>query len=117
MADNGRWFKVWTLDLDDPDFQEMTLEDIGRWVLLGALTKVSGDRGTLVINGTARRLCEVSGVRWITCRTSSMRCLTCHLGHVKHPANVLTVRAPLHGGIGGSIKRIDGRGPGQTFTV
>ena len=59
MADNGRWFKVWTSIFDDPDFQEMTLEEIGRWVLLGAFTKLSGDRGTLVINGTARRLCEV----------------------------------------------------------
>lgn len=59
MADNGRWFKVWTSILDDPDFQELTLEQIGRWVLLGAMTKFVGDRGELVVNGSARRLAEV----------------------------------------------------------
>jgi hypothetical protein len=59
MADQGRWFKVWTSILDDPHFQELSLEDIGRWVLLGAMTKFVGTRGTLTGNGEARRLCQL----------------------------------------------------------
>src|SRR5262245_44175171 len=56
MADQGRWFKVWTSILDDPDFQELSLEDVGRWALLGAMTKLVGTSGVLVVNGTGRRL-------------------------------------------------------------
>jgi hypothetical protein len=58
MADQGRWFKVWTSILDDPHVQELALEDIGRWVLLGAMTKLVGTRGVLTLRGV-RRLSEV----------------------------------------------------------
>jgi hypothetical protein len=58
MADQGRWFKVWTSILDDPHFQELALEDIGRWVLLGAMTKFVGTDGVLNFRGV-RRVCEV----------------------------------------------------------
>lgn len=65
MADNGRWFKVWTSILADPDFQGLTREQRGDWVTFGALTKSAGDRGVLVTHGrgvdaVARTLqCEV----------------------------------------------------------
>jgi hypothetical protein len=59
VADQGRWFKVWVSILDDLDFQDLSLEDIGRWTLLGALTKLVGDRGHLPIKGPGRKLCEV----------------------------------------------------------
>jgi hypothetical protein len=51
MADNGRWFKVWTAILGDPDFQGLSFDDRGRWVTLGALTKLSGERGVLQASG------------------------------------------------------------------
>ncbi len=58
MADLKRWFKVWTTILEDPHFQELSLEDIGRWVLLGAMTASVGVAGQLDVPGTGRRVCE-----------------------------------------------------------
>jgi hypothetical protein len=49
MADNGKWFKVWTSILADPDFQALSLEQMARWVLLGAMTKLVGTRGVLTL--------------------------------------------------------------------
>ena len=58
MADQKRWFKVWVSILDDPHFQELSLEDIGRWTLLGALTAFVGTKGRLRTPSAARRLRE-----------------------------------------------------------
>ena len=58
MADQKRWFKVWVSILDDPHFQELSLEDIGRWTLLGALTAFVGTKGRLRTPAGARRLRE-----------------------------------------------------------
>jgi hypothetical protein len=59
LADLLRWFKVWTTITDDPHFQELPLEDVGRWILLGAMTASVGERGILRIVGEARRLREL----------------------------------------------------------
>ncbi len=50
MADNLKWFKVWTSITDDPDFLEMSLEDIARWVLLGAYIRKHGENGQLIVS-------------------------------------------------------------------
>ncbi|MDP2672069.1 MAG: hypothetical protein Q8O68_00985 [Candidatus Daviesbacteria bacterium] len=47
MSDNLKWFKVWGSITDDPDFLEMSLEDIARWVLLGAYIRKHGTAGKL----------------------------------------------------------------------
>ena len=57
MSDNLRWFKVWTSITDDPDFLEMELEDIGRWVLLGAYIGKHGEKGRLKFSQKA--LCQL----------------------------------------------------------
>ena len=59
MADQKRWFKVWVSILDDPHFQELSLEDIGRWTLLGAMTAFVGSAGHLASPNGSRRLREV----------------------------------------------------------
>ena len=59
MADQKRWFKVWVSILDDPHFQELSLEDIGRWTLLGAMTAFVGNRGQITSPNGSRRLREV----------------------------------------------------------
>lgn len=59
MADLKRWFKVWTSILDDPSHSNLSLEDAGRWVRLGAMTAMVGDNGRLLITRPARRLCQV----------------------------------------------------------
>lgn len=50
MGDNLKWFKVWTSITDDPDFLEMSLEDIARWVLLGAYIRKHGISGKIIIS-------------------------------------------------------------------
>lgn len=47
MADQKRWYKVWSSILTDPDFSLMPVADIGRWVLLGATIAQCGTNGTL----------------------------------------------------------------------
>lgn len=92
MADQGRWFKVWTSILDDPDFQELTLEDVGRWALLGAMTKLVGDHGVLTINGTGRRLCQVLQVASLDdARTSLQRLPNVRVDDVKNRYGDITV--------------------------
>jgi len=49
MADNKRWFKVWNSILTDPSFLDLSLEQIGRWTLLGVMTAVHGDNGKLTV--------------------------------------------------------------------
>ncbi len=49
MSDNKRWFKVWNSMLTDPTFMITPLDNIGRWVLLGALMSLHGKNGTLHI--------------------------------------------------------------------
>jgi len=48
MADQKRWFKVWTSILLDPAMNSMDLADMGRWVRLGALAAAVGEHGRLV---------------------------------------------------------------------
>jgi hypothetical protein len=59
MADLKRWFKVWTTINNDPHFQELDLDAIGRWVLLGAYIAENGTRGVLSVPAGARRLREL----------------------------------------------------------
>jgi hypothetical protein len=59
VADNLRWFKVWTSIVADPHFQSLPLEDVGRWALLGALTALSGTRGVLNNPEDCRMLCQL----------------------------------------------------------
>jgi hypothetical protein len=47
VADQKRWFKVWTSILLDPAMNSLELADVGRWVRLGALAAAVGDRGQL----------------------------------------------------------------------
>lgn len=49
MSDQKKWFKVWSSILTDPGFQNIRLEDVGRWTLLGCLICQQGENGKLVI--------------------------------------------------------------------
>lgn len=59
MADLKRWFKVWTTINNDPHFQQLPLEAIGRWVLLGAYVAENGSHGTLLAPSDSTRLLQV----------------------------------------------------------
>jgi len=56
MADLKRWFKVWVSITDDPAFQSLSLEAIGRWSLLGAVTANVGESGVLKLPPEPTRL-------------------------------------------------------------
>ncbi len=50
MGDNKRWFKVWNSILTDPSFMDLPLEQLGRWVLLGALLCLHGENGKITLS-------------------------------------------------------------------
>lgn len=56
MADNGKWLKLWTSALTDPDLSDLSLEDWARWAKLGLLVKQHGDDGTMRFNRQGRVL-------------------------------------------------------------
>jgi len=49
MADQKKWFKVWTSLL--VDFDNLSYDDIGRWVCLGCRIALVGDHGKVVFEG------------------------------------------------------------------
>ncbi len=49
MADQKKWFKVWSTILIDPHHANMSLENVGRWTRLGAMIVSSGEAGELKI--------------------------------------------------------------------
>lgn len=55
MADNMRWFKVWTTLLTDYISKDISLEDIGRFTLLGCLTAQKGTEGTVIVTDAAKK--------------------------------------------------------------
>mgnify|MGYP001583286783 FL=1 len=56
MAEQGRWFKLWTTAPDDPDLGNLSLEDFARWCLLGVYLKVHGSDGRVVLTPPAAAL-------------------------------------------------------------
>lgn len=59
MADQGVWFKLWCSALDDPDLDNLALEDFARWTKLGVLIKRQGTGGELRLTPPARGLCAM----------------------------------------------------------
>lgn len=49
MADNKKWFKVWTSILIDPDFDELDNMTVGVWLRLGALVAFQGKTGKMIL--------------------------------------------------------------------
>jgi len=50
MADNKKWFKVWTSLLTDPEFDDIPNQAIGAWVRLGALIAQHGENGLITVS-------------------------------------------------------------------
>ena len=59
MADQGRWFKLWITANTDPDLENLTLENFGRWCRFGAFLKAHGTRGTIKIKPPGKALCNL----------------------------------------------------------
>lgn len=63
MAEQGRWAKIWVQGLRDPDLDNLSIEDFGRWVKVLILTKEQGTKGTLKITEPARTICSMLQVQ------------------------------------------------------
>lgn len=59
MSDNKKWFKVWAHILTDINFQNMSLEDKGKWLILGALLCQQGESGMIKIYPPAKVICQL----------------------------------------------------------
>ena len=57
MADQKKWFKVWTTILLDPHHMNMSIQNVGRWTRLGALMVSQGDNGKLSLTPPAKAFC------------------------------------------------------------
>ena len=57
MSDQGIWFKLWCSALTDPELDNLSIADFGRWCKLGTLIKSQGTSGILKIAPPARTLC------------------------------------------------------------
>ena len=47
MADNKKWFKVWTTILLDEEFEDLSDDLIGKWTRLGARIALIGKAGVM----------------------------------------------------------------------
>lgn len=56
MSDKKKWFKVWASILTDPHFLNLSLQDKGRWCMLGAMLCEQGDMGKLKVVAPAKTL-------------------------------------------------------------
>lgn len=56
MADQKRWFKVWSSITSDPDHANLSLENVGRWARLGALIVANGTNGSIDITAPAKMI-------------------------------------------------------------
>ena len=63
MADQGRWFKLWITANTDPDLENLSLENFGRWCRFGAFLKAHGTRGTIKISPPGKALCNLFRVQ------------------------------------------------------
>ena len=57
MADNKKWFKIWTTILTDPHLFTIPLEDFARWFILGALMATHGTGGSITVS--KKQLCNL----------------------------------------------------------
>jgi hypothetical protein len=56
VSDQKKWFKVWSTILIDNAHTNLSLEDVGRWVRLGAMMVSVGEAGKLKITPPAKAL-------------------------------------------------------------
>ena len=54
MADQGRWFKLWTTAPYDPKLADLSLEDFARWCLFGTYLKTHGENGSITIKAPGK---------------------------------------------------------------
>jgi hypothetical protein len=64
MADQLRWWKLWTTALDDPDLANLSMEDCWRWAALGVLLRAHGEGGTATWRRPGHALAKAWRTTW-----------------------------------------------------
>ena len=64
MADQLRWWKLWTTALDDPDLANLSMEDCWRWAVLGALLRAHGEGGAATWRRPGHALAKAWRTTW-----------------------------------------------------
>jgi hypothetical protein len=59
MADQGRWFKLWTSTISDPDLRNLPLADFARWCRFGVFLKLHGSDGQITLRSPGIALQEL----------------------------------------------------------
>jgi hypothetical protein len=75
MADQLRWFKVWTSAATDADLRALSLENFARWVLFGLYVREHGDQGSLTLSRPAVEVVLRLRIRSRTPQQSRWSCL------------------------------------------
>lgn len=64
MAKGMSWFKLWASCLTDPDLDNLSISDFGRWVKILALVRVQGsDDGEVTFTAPAKTVCTMLQVK------------------------------------------------------
>lgn len=75
MADQKKWFKVWASILNDDQFNNTDLVNIGRWCRLGALICQQGENGKMRVVPPAKIMLAWFEVDSITALKSALSVL------------------------------------------
>jgi hypothetical protein len=59
MADQGRWFKLWTTAPYDSELGSLSLEDFARWCLFGTYLKTHGTDGVVLLSNPSLPVCQL----------------------------------------------------------
>lgn len=107
MADTLQWFRLWVSALTDPDLDNLSVADFGRWCKLGAYIKQQGDAGEVVLHPPSRSLCGMFQVPDFDALIGAIRALP----------NVITERKTDTRGEEGKINTSGVTVGGVTFSV
>lgn len=74
MADNGRWFKLWTTAITDNRLASLPNDLWAIWAKLGAYIKVHGNEGEIVIVKPEKILCSILQCDDFTTLINAVKC-------------------------------------------
>lgn len=91
MADQGKWFKLWVTSIDDPELENLELDDWARWAKLGAYIKSHGKDGRIRFSHPYRKLLNMFRVHEIeTAKQVLNRFPNVHVGERRNTVSTET---------------------------
>ncbi len=92
MADQKRWFKVWTTIITDPSFLSLPLHSVARWTILGAWIASHGENGSIQAPETSiRSILRIPGEMLIESALKMVPNVTCNVSQKRHGELTVTM--------------------------